>query len=157
MSVYEFLRIVHSYWRWAVLIGAIVVLVRTVRGVYARREWTRADDRAVRFFAGALDLQVLLGLILYFFFSPFWPALYETFSETMRSPVARFFAVEHNTAMLIGAAVVHIGAQRAKRAAGASGKHRAMLIAMLIFFPLLLWAIPWPWREVGRPLFRMTP
>ena len=31
-----------------------------------------------------------------------------------------------------------------------------MAITMLLFFTLVLWAIPWPWRDIGRPLFRTT-
>jgi len=111
----------------------------------------------MRRFFNALDLQVLLGLVLYFFFSPFWLATYQTFGETMRSPVARFFGVEHETAMLLAALAAHVGSHRAKLAATDTAKHRIVAVATAIFFALLLWAIPWPWREVGRPLFRTTP
>ena len=157
MSAYSLLRIIHGYWRWAVLVLALTVLARALIGVFAHREWTRIDERIMRWFSSALDLQVVLGLILYFFFSPFVPATYETFSETMRSPVARFFGIEHGTAMLLAAAAAHIGWRRAKVAASDAAKHRIVTTAMAVFFALLLWAIPWPWREMGRPLFRTTP
>jgi len=50
-----------------------------------------------------------------------------------------------------------VGWQRAKGAArDAARQHRIVTVTMVIFFALLLWAIPWPWREVGRPLFRTT-
>ena len=157
MSAYSLLRMVHGYWRWAVFVLAIAVLVRVVFGAVTHREWTQRDDRLMRLFSSVVDLQVGLGLVLYFFFSPFWPALYQTFSETMRSPVARFFSIEHETAMLLAAAAVHVGWQRSKRAPTGAQKHRYVATAIIIFFGLLLWAIPWPWREVGRPLFRTTP
>ena len=48
MSAYSLLRIVHSYWRLAVVILAIAVLVRSVIGAVAHREWTRRDDRTMR-------------------------------------------------------------------------------------------------------------
>jgi hypothetical protein len=154
MNIYTVLRLAHGYWRWAVLATAIVVLVRALAGFMMRRPWTPADERASKAFAGALDLQILIGLVLYFGFSPFWPATYRTFSETMRSDVARFFGVEHQTAMLLAAAAVYIGRVRAGRAADARRRHRTMLVAMVIFFAFALWAVPWPWRIVGRPLFR---
>ena len=134
MSAYALLRIVHSYWRWADVILAIAVLVRSIIGAVVHREWTRRDDRTMRVFSSILDLQVVLGLILYFFFSPFWLATYKT-SETMRSPVARFFGVEHETAMLLAAIAVYVGRDRAKLAATDHGKHLRVTTAMVIFSP----------------------
>ena len=156
MNAYGLLRLVHGCWRWAVLATAIVVLVRAIAGSIRRTPWTAADERASRAFGSALDLQVVIGLVLYFGFSPFWPATYKTFSETMRSDVARFFGVEHQTAMLLAATAAYIGRVRGKRAVDSTRRHRVMLVAMLIFFALALWAIPWPWRIVGRPLFRTS-
>jgi hypothetical protein len=156
MSAYSLLRVAHGYWRWVVLISALAVLYRAVMGVYARSAWTGVDDRAVRLFLSALDVQVLIGVILYFFFSPFWLATYHSFHETMRSHVARFFGAEHETAMALAFITAHVGWHHASRGTVDVGRHRTMRTAMVIFFLLLLWAIPWPWREVGRPLFRTT-
>jgi hypothetical protein len=154
MSAYGLLRIAHGYWRWAVLAAALVVLVRAMIGVMRRRAWTPADDRASRIFGRVLDVQILIGLVLYFGFSPFWPALYRTFSETMQSDVARFFGIEHQVAMVLAAVAAQVGRSRASRALEPLRRHRTMLVAMLVFFALTLWAVPWPWRIVGRPLFR---
>jgi hypothetical protein len=154
MNTYTLLRLVHGYWRWAVLATAIVVLARIVKGFVTRSAYTPADAQSAHTFANVLDLQVLIGLILYFGFSPFWPATYRTFSETMSGDVARFFGVEHGTAMLLAAATARIGQVRAKRRIGSRNGHTVMLVTMLIFFAVALWAIPWPWRGVGRPLFR---
>jgi hypothetical protein len=156
LTAYSLLRVAHGYWRWVVLVSALTVLVRAVIGARARGAWTRRDDQGVRLFVFALDLQVFMGLMLYFVFSPFWPATYHSFHETMSSQVARFFGVEHETAMLLAFIVAHVGRHRADRAVADVNKHRAMVTAMAVFFMLVLWAIPWPWREVGRPLFRTT-
>jgi hypothetical protein len=156
MSAYTLLRLAHSYWRWVVLVSAVVVLVRMIVGVLTRSEWTGADEGSVRRFLTAADFQMLIGVILYFGFSPFWLATYQSFHETMSSQVSRFFGVEHQTAMLLALVAAHVGRARAKRAVVGAKKYRAMLIAMLIFFALVLWAIPWPWRVVGRPLLRTT-
>jgi hypothetical protein len=154
VNTYTVLRLVHGYWRWVVLATAIVVLVRSLAGLVKRKPWTPVDDRAVRAFGGALDLQIMIGLVLYFGFSPFWPATYQTFGETMRSDVARFFGVEHGIAMLLAATAAYAGRIRAKRARDARQRHLVTLVATLIFFALALWAVPWPWRVAGRPLFR---
>ena len=138
------------------LIGAAVALVRAAAGVYGRKEWSGADDLAGRLFITALDIQFTIGVILYFGFSPFFSAVYHTFSESMRDQGTRFFGIEHQVAMLIASGVVHAGSDRAKRLAGGPARHRAMLIVTLVFFAIVLWAIPWPWRPYGRPLFRRT-
>ena len=69
---------------------------------------------------------------------------------------ARFLGVEHETAMLLAVIAAHVGRLRAKRAPARALKHHAMRTAMVIFFALVLWAIRWPWRSFGRPLFRTT-
>ena len=156
MTWYALLRVAHSYWRWAVLVAAVVVLVRAVVGAYAQRDWTHADERAARLFITSVDIQFTVGIVLYFAFSPFWTATYYTFSETMKDQGARFFGVEHQTAMLMATAVAHIGWVRAKRAPSGPVRHRIMRTTLLVFFAFVLWAIPWPWRPYGRPLFRTT-
>lgn len=157
MDLYSLLRLFHSYWRWAVLIAAVVVLVRAVAGVTGRRAWTRTDERWGRLLVSAVDVQVLIGLVLYFGFSPFWTALRMSFGETMQSPVARFFGIEHGTAALIASAVAHIGWVKAKRATAHERKHKIMMITLIIFAVLVAWLTPWPWRVMGRPLFPMIP
>ena len=58
--------------------------------------------------------------------------------------------------MMLAALAAHVGWHRAERVATDTAKHRIVVVAMAIFFALPLWAIPWPWREVGRRLFRTT-
>lgn len=157
MNAFTLLRLFHSYWRWAVVILAVIVLVRAVAGVIGQGRWGHREDRLIRLFSSAFDLQVLVGLILYFFFSPFWPATYQAFGETMRNPVARFYGVEHGVMALIAAAVAHIGFVRVKRAQNDRAKYGLLATTMVIAFVILLWAIPWPGREVGRPLFPTIP
>jgi hypothetical protein len=156
MSWYELLRIAHSYWRWAVLIAALIVLQRAVVGARRNHGWTPGDARAARFFFSALDIQFTLGVILYFGFSPFFSAVYHSFSETMKDPNARFFGIEHQTAMLLATAVAHVGMDRAKRTAEGPARHRVMRTAMIVFFVIVLVGLPWPWRPYGRPLFRTS-
>ena len=147
---------VHSYWRWAVLLTAAIVLVRSVIGALKHADWTHADARAARFFSTALDIQFTVGMILYFGFSPFFSAVYHSFAESMKDPGSRFFGIEHQVAMFIATAVAHIGMDRSKRAASGPACHRAMQVTMIVFFAIVLWAIPWPSRPYGRPLFRTT-
>jgi hypothetical protein len=156
MSGYTVLRLVHGYWRWSVLASALVVLARALTGVQKRRAFTRTDERAALLFITALDLQVLLGLVLYFAFSPFWLAARQSFHAILHDPVSRFFGVEHETAMLLALVVAHAGRVRARRLDDGARRHRVMLMTLIVFFALVLWAIPWPWRAAGRPLLRLS-
>jgi hypothetical protein len=156
MTWYALLRVVHSYWRWAVIVAGLIVVIRAVAGVIKRKDWAHADNRAVRLFMTALDIQFTIGIVLYFGFSPFFSAVYHTFSESMRDQGTRFFGIEHQVAMLIASVVAHAGSERAKRAVSGTARHRTMLIVMVVFFAIVLWAIPWPSRAYGRPLLRTT-
>ena len=156
MTAYSILRLVHGYWRWAVLVTGAVALARSAISLRGRRTWTTGDERASRWFVAAVDVQVILGLFLYFVFSPFWPAVRDSFHFALRDLSARFFGMEHETAMLLAFVAAHVGRVRIRRAAEAHAKHHALLASLLFFFALALWAIPWPWRAIGRPLFRVS-
>jgi len=73
----------------------------------------------------------------------------------MQSPTSRFFGIEHQTAMLVAWIAVHVWRDKVKRAPGAR-RHQVVWILLVAFLPLVLWAVPWPWRIFGRPLLRTT-
>ena len=157
MTAYGVLRLVHSYWRWVVVLAGLVVLVRSAAALRSARPWSAADNRASVLFVSAVDLQFLLGIILYFGFSPFWTALRTQPHQVMHDAATRFAAVEHPFGMIVALVIVHIGRVRARRAADDRGKQRALFVSTLLFFVLVLASVPWSWRSVvGRPLFRTT-
>jgi hypothetical protein len=152
-GMYEALVIAHSWLRWLVLITAIIAVTRAVAGRSARRPWQPADDAAGRWFVIALDVQVLIGLVLYLFLSPYTMSAWNNVAATMRDPFTRFMAVEHLVGMIGATALVHIGRVRIRKAPDP----RRHTLA-LIFFGLALIAIaasiPWPFMAAGRPLIR---
>jgi hypothetical protein len=157
-NTYTVLRLLHGHWRWAALATALWLLARAVDGAARGRPWKPGDERAAVVFLSALDLQLLLGLILYFGFSPFFTALRQAPHAALADRATRFFAVEHQTAMLLAVVAAHVGRIRARRLPDVSPRrHRVMLATLALFFALVLWAIPWPGRAVARPLFRLFP
>ena len=68
--MYEFILAVHNILRWIILILAIVALVRAYWGWFGKRDWTPSDRRVGSFYSISLDVQLLLGLLLYFALSP---------------------------------------------------------------------------------------
>lgn len=128
MTGYALVRAAHSDWRWLVLATLILVLVR-------RGPWTAFDERVSKAFVAAVDIQVALGLVLYFAFSPFFTAAHSAFRAAMHDPITRFFSVEHETAMLIAFTIAHVGRVRIRRAEP-ERKRRIALITALLFLGL---------------------
>ena len=143
---------VHSWLRWVVLIVMLWTILRAV--LPGPRAWTPADDRSLRLSVISLDVQFLLGLLLYFVLSPFTREAMSDIGAAMRSPGLRFFAVEHVAGMLIAITLAHVGAVRIRKAAP-ERRHRLAAIFFILALLAVLASIPWPGLPAGRPLFRL--
>src|SRR6266540_474783 len=152
--MYAAFLLVHSTLRWVVLALALVALVRAIGGVARQRDWLPADQSVGAWFTGSLDLQMLLGLVLYFFLSPFTREAFGDFGAAMRNAPLRFFAVEHLTGMIVAIALAHVGRARTKKVGDAQSRHKSALIFYGLAVVVMLLSIPWPGTPGGRPLFR---
>ena len=150
--LYSAALIAHSWLRWIVIIAGLVAFVRALLGATRRSPWTPADDRAGFWFVMALDVQVALGLLLYFV-SPVTSQAMQDFGAAMKDSVMRFWAVEHSFGMLIGIALAHIGRARARKA-DVLRRHRVAAILFGLGLLAILLSIPWPGSLYGRPLLR---
>ena len=152
--MYSTVLLLHSWLRWVVILLGLVATIRAIAGASSRRPWVRMDDRISKLFARTLDLQMLLGLVLYFFLSPITTAALSDFMGSMKVAGMRFWSVEHWFGMVIGIALVHVGIARAGRATDGSRKHRILAIFFVLAMLAILAASPWPGRPYGRPLIR---
>src|SRR4051794_29596261 len=107
--MYAAALILHSWFRWAVILAGLVAFVRAASGASGTKAWTPADDRAGFWFTIALDVQVLIGLALYLFLSPLTTQAMRDFGGAMKDPLLRFWAVEHGFGMVVGVALAHVG------------------------------------------------
>lgn len=151
--MYPGVLLVHSWLRWAVVITGVLALLRAVVGASGRRPWTPTDDRAGLWFTIALDVQILIGLWLYFVLSPFTTEAFRDFGAAMRTPVLRFWAVEHAFGMIVGVALAHVGRIRIRKA-HPSRRHTIAAIFFGIALVAILASIPWPGMPNGRPWVR---
>jgi hypothetical protein len=149
---YAFLRDTHSLLRWIVIIACVWALVRVWSGLIGRSEWTRKDQTAGLLFTSALNLQLILGVILYAI-SPITRTAMMNFSAAMKDSTIRFYAVEHLAGMLLAVVIAQAGYSLAKRAATDRAKFLRAAIAYSIAALLILASIPWPFMKYGRPLF----
>jgi hypothetical protein len=151
--MYAVILIVHSWLRWVVIIAGLVAFVRALSGASGTKSWTPLDDRAGFWFTIALDVQILLGLVLYFFLSPITAEVLRDFGGAMKDSQLRFWGVEHGFGMLIGTALAHIGRARARRA-DSLRRHKVAAIFFGLALVAVLLAIPWPGTPNGRPWVR---
>lgn len=151
--MYPSVLLLHSWLRWAVVLAGLFALYRGIGGWAGTRAWSRVDDRAGFWFAMSLDLQMLIGLLLYFFLSPFTTEALNDFGAAMKNPGLRFWAVEHVFGMVLAIALAHIGQARVRKAT-ASRKHRVAAIFFGLALLAVLASIPWPGMPNGRELFR---
>ena len=153
--LYTLFLTLHNITRWLVIIFAVLAIVRAFRGWIRKQEWTRLDDRAGGLFTSMLDTQVLLGLILYFLFSPATQQVFTNFGQAMANPNLRFFGLEHDFWMVVAVVIAHVGRVLSRKAQTAPVRHRAAAIGFSLAFLVILAAIPWPFLSYGRPWLRL--
>lgn len=149
---YLFLRDSHSLLRWIVILACLWAMLRVWSGFVGRSEWTRKDQMAGLFFTSLLNLQFILGLVLYGI-SPVTRAAMTNFAAAMKDSTLRFFAVEHVAGMLLAVVIAQVGYSISKRARTDSAKFLRAAIVYSIAGVLIIASIPWPFMKYGRPLF----
>lgn len=152
--MYTPLLVLHSWIRWVVLLLGLIAIARAVAGVQTRRPYTPVDDSRGRLFVISLDVQFLVGLVLYLWASPFTTAAFLDFGAAMRNGPLRFFVVEHLFGMVAALGFAHVGRVRLRRATDSAQRHKTALIFFGLALALILISIPWPGLPAGRPLFR---
>ena len=137
----------HNVLRWLVLLAGVVALLRYYRGLATGAAWTRADAVSLTAYAQTQSLQLLLGLVLYFFLSPVGMRALGDMGAAMRNSDTRFFAIEHPIAMILGVALAHVAIRRTRKAATDAARFRSAAILVTLSFLLVLARMPW-----ARPL-----
>jgi hypothetical protein len=148
--MYSIVLFLHSWLRWAaILLGLAATAAASTAPGTARSEKTGL------LFMIAMDLQLLLGLLLYAILSPTTTALFGDFGAAMRDPVARFWAVEHPTMMIAAVVFAHLGRVLARKAATPAAKRTRLMVCFGIATLLMIAGTPWPGMRAGRELFRL--
>jgi hypothetical protein len=148
--LYPILLLIHSYWRWIVLLTAVLALIVSISGLRGRRPFAPWGRKAGLIYVTALDMQLLLGLALYAV-SPVVQTAWGNIAAAMKDHNQRFFAIEHLLVMVIAIALAHVGSVRAKKAADDAIKYRRMLVWYGASLVLILGGMPW-WRPLFQPL-----
>ena len=130
----DLLRELHSVLRWVVLLIALGAIILAVMAATGSRPWDALSDRAGMFFTIAMDVQVLIGVILW--------ALEARWSG--QDPALSWL---HPLLMVGAVGLAHVGRARSDRAASAAVRGRQAALFFGLSVLLVLVAIPlnsWP-------------
>ncbi len=133
----------HNLFRWLVLLAILAAVIMAFAGWMNKRGWQKSDNLVGLLLMIFMDIQLLVGLILYAFVSPLTKAAFADFGAAMRNADLRFYAVEHILMMIVALVLVHIGRAKSKKALEPWKKHRAAAVYYTISLIVILAAIPW--------------
>lgn len=136
--MYEILVTLHSYNRYLVLAAILFVLFRSFSGWLGNKPYARADNSAAAAMLGLTHLQLLLGLLLYFFFSTWTRGLFNGGGMNMKDPMQRYFGMEHILMMLIAVTLIQLGRTFSKRKTSDVDKHRTIAVYTAIALLLIV-------------------
>jgi len=129
----EWVATLHSYWRWVVLVVGVSAIVLSVMSMTGNRPWDTLTDRLALIFTISLDIQVVIGLIVWI--------------SQQRWSGDLFLGYIHPLLMLGAVALAHVGRAQADRATGDKNKGRLATEFFVASFVVILIAIPlasWP-------------
>ena len=152
-AMYPTVLTIHSLLRWIILLAGLLAVARACAGWAGGRPWTGTDNRAGIWFTAALDLQLLVGLLLYLALSPVTQLAMADPAGAMQNSGLRYWLVEHPFGVVIGLVFAHVGRVRIRRASTDAGRHKVAAIFFGVALLAVLLSTPWPGTPVGRPLF----
>jgi len=147
--LYSNLLALHGALRWVALAAGVMALVTAASGWSGTKP---ADGRLRRWsllFVIGMDLQLLVGLVLYFAVSPLVKMAFQNMAVAMKDHELRFFTVEHTTYMILAVVLTHLGAVLSRKGKTDRAKYRSAAICYAISLLLILAGIPW-WRPLLR-------
>jgi uncharacterized membrane protein len=137
----EFIKHFHSGLRWVVLILALLAIIKALMGMQKKSAFTNADNKISLVLISFMDIQLIIGLVLYIF----GPMGLKNI-QNMGNPYSRFFAMEHLVGMLIAIVIFHVGRSKSKKAIDDASKHKKAFVYYLIGLIIILASIPWPFK-----------
>lgn len=151
--MYNMLLYLHSILRWIILVLAILSIFRSGSGMVSGRPFGAGDRRVGLFLMIAAHTTLVVGLYLYFA-GPWGLASIRNmgFGNVMKDRVARFYAVEHITGMLIAIVLITIARRVSRQAIPDAAKHRRTFWFVVIALVIILASVPWPFMAgIARP------
>lgn len=140
--MYAYLLTIHNINRWLVLLSGIYAIVLAFSGI-RRKSFSQTDNYSQAIFLGICQLQLTLGLILYFVSPLVTQAFKIGLGNAMKDAEMRFFTIEHALMMFIAVTMIQVGRSISKKQTDPVLKHKKALTFFVIGMLLMLSRIPW--------------
>lgn len=139
----------HNLLRYIIIIVAVWAIVKLISSRNAGKPFGKSEKTPSMLLMILMDVQFLIGIVLFFLTKYITKLQSLPFSEWDKT--SKFFVREHVPIMLVSLVLIHIGYSATKKPALPDNKKYSKAITLfLIAFILILAAIPWPFRDLGR-------
>lgn len=154
--MYHSFLLFHSLIRWVIFLLLVYLVPRAVLALLTKAKYHRVDRILSGVLLGFVHLQFILGLSLYFLFSPIIKMVFANSAVYLKQAQFRFWAIEHAFLMVCCVACVQMGFSFSKRVSQDQKKFRYMAIFFGVALVLIILGMPWPGLPYGRPFFPLT-
>ena len=153
-TFYTITLVLHSWNRWIIMVAGILLIASAIKGLTGKSGYSLSQRRLSLIFISSLHIQLLVGLLMYFYLSPITAEALSNFGAAMKSPVLRFWSVEHAFVNILAIGLAQTGSIIVKRKDDDNAKHKSTLIWTGVAMLLILVMIPMGIMGVERPWFR---
>lgn len=146
--MYDGLLHLHSVLRWLILILLLVALYKSFAD--RAKPFATSHRKTGMVLMICADIMLALGIYQWIAGDLGLKMIQRSgMKAVMGNTGARFFPVEHITAMIIAIVLIHIGYSYAKKEVPDTVKHKRTLLFYGLSLLIILISIPWPFRAVG--------
>jgi hypothetical protein len=142
----------HNIFRWILLLLLLAAVIRSYSGWQSKKSFATGDGKLWLFTMISAHINLLLGLYLLIAGKFGITKGLPEGTKLMENAFYRFFWIEHPILMLTSIILITLGRGMAKKTVNDTVKYKKAFWFFFIALLLILVAIPWPFREVGRPL-----
>jgi hypothetical protein len=144
----------HNLLRWIILILLLVSIYKSFAGWKGQKAFAAGDKKVWLMTMIAGHITLLLGLYQWTIGRMgIFTSGNQSFSDVMKNPATRFFQVEHPVSMILAIILITLGHGMAKKNVSDVEKYKKAFRYFVLALLLILVAVPWPFREIGRPWF----
>lgn len=144
----------HNLLRWIILVLLVVSILKSYTGWKSNKTFMAGDKKIWLFTMISAHITLLLGLYQWTLgrFGLFTYVKPEGVSM-MKDSTLRFYQMEHPVMMIIAIVLITLAYGNAKKAVPDDQKFKKAFQLFSVALIVILLAVPWPFREIGRPLF----
>lgn len=155
--MYTGLLHLHNIGRWILILLLVIAIINAFAGMTRNEPISKGHKKIGLFLMITAHTMLLVGIYQWIVGPWGLKQIQELgMGGVMKNSISRFWAIEHLAGMLIAIILITIGRGAIKKPIADRAKHKKMFWMFFIAFILIMASVPWPGREVARPLFPGT-